>query len=254
MISDNYLLDTFATLKKHQKKALAVLIDPDQGAEAVLNTAQLCQLHAVDLVFVGGSLITNGVLKDTLKIIKQNYFGLVYIFPGNELMIDEQADGILLLSLLSGRNPEFLIGKHVVAAPNLIKSKLDIVPTAYLLIDGGKETSVSYISNTKPIPADKPDIALATALAGQLLGLRCLYMDAGSGAHQPISTQMIKKIKHQIQIPMIIGGGIKTAEKALDIYKAGADVIVIGNGVEDNQSLIETISQVKNKISEVVSI
>jgi phosphoglycerol geranylgeranyltransferase len=254
MTSDNYLLDTFATLKKQQKKALAVLIDPDQGAEAVLNTAQLCQLYGVDFIFVGGSLITDGVLKDTLKIIKQNYFGLVFIFPGNELMIDEQADGILLLSLLSGRNPEFLIGKHVVAAPNLIKSKLDIVPTAYLLIDGGKETSVSYISNTKPIPADKPDIALATALAGQLLGMQCLYMDAGSGALQPISVQMIQKIKQQIKIPIIIGGGIKTAETALNIYKAGADLIVIGNGVEDNQSLIETISQVKNKISKVVSI
>lgn len=254
MISDNYLIDTFITLQKFHKKALAVLIDPDQGSEAVLKTAQLCQHHAVDFIFVGGSLITNGVLKDTLKIIKQNYFGLVYIFPGNELMIDEQADGILLLSLLSGRNSEFLIGKHVVAAPNLIKSKLDIVPTAYLLIDGGKETSVSYISNTKPIPADKPDIALATALAGQLLGMQCLYMDAGSGAHQSISVKMIQKVKSQIKIPIIIGGGIKTSETAINIYKAGADAIVIGNGVEDNQSLIEIISQVKNSISESVTI
>lgn len=248
------LLQQIYSIKKEHKKGLAVLIDPDQSPDSVLNIVQLCKSHFVDFIFVGGSLVTSGILANTLQIIKSHFNGPVYIFPGNEFMIDEQADGILFLSLLSGRNPEYLIGKQIVAAPALAKSHLDVVPTAYLLIDGGKETSVTYISNTKPIPADKPDIASATALAGKLMGMQCIYMDAGSGAINCISPKMIAKVKKNVQLPLIIGGGIRNTDAALNAYKAGADVIVIGNGAEDDNSLIQKITQVRNSIGQSVEV
>lgn len=235
--------------KNVQKRTLAVLIDPDQDHDTVLNIVQQCLKYQVDFIFVGGSLVTAGVLADTLNIIKSNFNGPVYIFPGNEFMIDEQADGILFLSLLSGRNPEYLIGKHIVAAPSLINSSLDIIPTAYLLVDGGKETSVSYISNTKPIPADKPDIALATALAGKFLGLKCIYLDAGSGALHHVPAKMINKLRKNIDLPLIVGGGIRNAESAIHLYKAGADILVIGNGAEENSAIIGEIAKARNSFS-----
>ncbi len=235
--------------KNVQKRALAVLIDPDQALHTVLNTVQRCNDYKVDFIFVGGSLVTAGVLSETLKLIKENYNGPVYIFPGNEFMIDEQADGILFLSLLSGRNPEYLIGKQVVAAPALANSALDVVPTAYLLIDGGKETSVSYISNTKPIPADKPDIVIATALAGKLMGMKCVYLDAGSGALRHVPIKMIHSLIKNIELPIIVGGGIRNAESATQLYKAGADILVIGNGAEENNALIGEIAEARNAFS-----
>ncbi len=241
-------------LKGQNKKALAVLIDPDQAIKSVENIAQLCQKHHVDFIFVGGSLVTSGILSDAISAIQSNCSIPVYIFPGNEFMIDQQADGILFLSLLSGRNPEYLIGKHVVAAPQLAASNLDVVPTAYLLVDGGRETSVSYISNTKPIPANKPDIAVATALAGKLMGMQCIYMDAGSGADNHIPENMINRVSSTVQLPLIVGGGIRSAQTALSLYRAGADVLVIGNGVEESVGLIETISKVKSSLAITVEI
>jgi len=248
------LLQQIYSLKNEHKKGLAVLIDPDQTPESVLNIVQHCLTHQIDYIFVGGSLVTSGILSKTLQIIKSHFDAPVYIFPGNEFMIDNQADGILFLSLISGRNPEYLIGKQVVAAPSLAKSDLDIVPTAYLLIDGGKETSVSYISNTKPIPSDKSDIAVATALAGKLMGMQCLYMDAGSGALNCIPAKMIGEVKKHVHLPLIIGGGIRTAEAAQSAYNAGADIIVIGNGAEDDRSLIQSIASVRNSFSRSVEV
>lgn len=236
------------------KKSIAVLIDPDQNEKDVLNTLNVCNENQVDFIFVGGSIVTQGSLKRTLSIIKNNSKIPVFIFPGNEMMIDEQADGILFLSLLSGRNPEYLIGKHVIAAPQLAASGLEVIPTAYLLIDGGRETSVSYISNTKPIPADKNNIAVATALAGKLLGMQCLYMDAGSGAKQSINPQMVNAVKQNTKLPLIVGGGIRDGETAYLLYKMGADTIVIGNGVESNPMLIKEINQAKLQIQQIVSI
>lgn len=241
-------------IKSKEKKALAVLVDPDQPSESVAKIAAQCQLCQVDFILVGGSIVTTGVLSHTITVIRQHCQCPIYIFPGNEFMIDEQADGILFLSLLSGRNPEYLIGKQVITAPVLAASDLDVVPTAYLLVDGGKETSVSYISNTKPIPADKPDIALATALAGKLMGMECIYMDAGSGALYPISTKMVTKVKQHVKLPLIIGGGIRNAETARELFKAGADILVIGNGVEQSENLVAAISEVRNKIGQKVQV
>lgn len=248
------LLSRIHKIKSEEKKALAVLIDPDQDSESVVKIAQLCQKSELDFIFVGGSLVSAGILSDTILRIRENYSGPVYIFPGNEFMVDALADGILFLSLLSGRNPEYLIGKHIVAAPMLVHSGLDIVPTAYILIDGGRETSVSYISNTKPIPSDKADIASATALAGKMLGMQCIYMDAGSGALRHIPARMITKVRKDVQLPLIIGGGIRHAETALELYKAGADVLVIGNGAEENPDLIQAIVSVRNAIRDKVEV
>ncbi len=229
-------------------KSIAVLIDPDQNNMDTVNTINLCVENQVDFIFVGGSIVTQGNFNQCIQLIKSHCQIPVYIFPGNELMIDDKADGILFLSLLSGRNPEYLIGKHVVAAPSLASSSLDVVPTAYLLIDGGRETSVSYISNTKPIPNDKPSIAVATALAGKLLGMQCVYLDAGSGANHSVNYDMVNKVKTNTQLPLIIGGGIKDADTALMLFKNGADVIVIGNGVETNPMLIKELNKAKQQI------
>jgi putative glycerol-1-phosphate prenyltransferase len=248
------LLNQLTTNNLNNKKAFAVLIDPDQNETTVLNIAQSCQKNQVDFVFVGGSILTNGNLKKTLEIIKNVYSNPVYIFPGNEMMIDPLADGILLLSLISGRNPEFLIGKHVIAAPSLALSNLDVLSTAYLLIDGGKETSVSYMSNTKPIPSDKPNIAAATALAGKLIGMSCVYLDAGSGALNPVNPTLAQAVKKASQLPLIIGGGIKSKSTANALYKAGADLLVIGNGTENNTNLIQELSEVRNSFSQKVEI
>jgi putative glycerol-1-phosphate prenyltransferase len=240
------LIQQIYKIKSEEKRALAVLIDPDYGTDGVAKIAQQCRENRVDFVFVGGSLVSSGIMSSTIRTIRSEYKGGIYIFPGNEFMIDEAADGILFLSLLSGRNPEYLIGKQVVAAPLLAESQLEVISTAYLLIDGGKETSVSYISNTKPIPADKTDIAVATALAGKFMGMQCVYMDAGSGAFQHIPVKMVSGVSRKVKLPLIIGGGIRDANSAVNLYKAGADLLVIGNGAEDNSGIIAEIANARN--------
>jgi putative glycerol-1-phosphate prenyltransferase len=154
-----------------------------------------------------------------------------------------RADGILFLSLISGRNAELLIGNHVIASPYLKVSPLEILPTGYMLIDGGIPTTVSYMSNTRPIPSNKEDIAVCTAIAGELLGLKLMFMDAGSGAQTPVSEDMIEAVSGAISIPLIVGGGISSPEKALANLEAGADVIVVGNAIEENPQLIMDIGK-----------
>ena len=165
------------------------------------------------------------------------------LFPGSNKQITDKADALLLLSLISGRNPEWLIGQHVEAAIKLKKTSLEIISTGYMLIDGGRETSVTYVSQTKPIPADKTEIAVSTAIAGELLGAKLIFMDAGSGAINPISPRMIRSVKQAIQIPLVIGGGINTPEKANRACAAGADVIVVGNAIEKDAELIRSITE-----------
>jgi putative glycerol-1-phosphate prenyltransferase len=178
-----------------------------------------------------------------LQTIKESCDIPMILFPGNSFQLSYKADGILFLSLISGRNAELLIGKHVITAPYLKVSPLEILPTGYMLIDGGVPTTVSYMSNTLPIPANKDDVALCTALAGEMLGLKIMYMDAGSGAKKPISASMIEAVSSTINIPLIVGGGIRTPEKALETAKAGADIIVVGNAIEKNPNLIIEMSE-----------
>jgi len=230
--------------KKHQQKAFAVLIDPDKidGVD-LQKTIDLAILYKVDFIFVGGSLVVTDTLDHVVAQLKQACNIPVLLFPGSPDQITPKADALLYLSLISGRNPELLIGQHVISAPFVRQSGLEIIPVGYMLIDGGSPTTVSYISNTNPIPANKNDIASCTAMAGEMLGLKVIYMDAGSGAKNAIPTAMIQQVAKHIQIPLIVGGGITTPEKAIENCKAGADIIVIGNAIEKDPSLIQMIAE-----------
>jgi phosphoglycerol geranylgeranyltransferase len=227
-----------------QKKKFVPLIDPEKYSTAgIKKVALLSEKAGVDFIFYGGSLVTKKQNHEFIKILKENCPSPVILFPGSRYQILEEADGILLLSLISGRNPEMLIGNHVIAAPVLKASRLDVLPTGYILIDGGKPTAVSYMSNTTPIPSDKDDIASCTALAGEMLGMQLIYLDSGSGALNPVSATMIQKIRKTISIPLIVGGGIKTCRQAQAAWDAGADVVVVGNAIEENPGLILKIAE-----------
>ena len=237
------LLSDLYERKENGQKSFAVLIDPDKvNLDNLTNLLDLCIEYHADYIFVGGSLITNYVMGDVIAKIKSYTNIPVVLFPGNSLHIDNQADAILLLSLISGRNPDFLIGQHVISAPVLRKSGLEILPTGYRLIDSGRQTTVSYISNTTPIPYDKPGIAACTAMAGEMLGLKLTYLDAGSGAMNPVSPEMIAAVRQSVDTPIIVGGGINSIKKAKNALSAGADVIVVGNGIEENIDLLKEIA------------
>lgn len=235
------LLSSFS----REKKQFAVLVDPDKYNSAqLLDLVAMAKEAAVSYFFVGGSLLSEGNLDSTIKVIKENCSIPVIIFPGDEMQINSRADAILLLSLISGRNPDLLIGKHVIAAPYLKRSGLEILPTGYMLIDSGKSTTALYMSNSMPIPWNKDEIAVSTAMAGEMLGLKLIYMDGGSGADRPVSTSMIEKVKQNTSIPLIVGGGIRTPETAAERFRAGADIIVVGNAIETDNSLLTRIAEV----------
>ena len=226
------------------KKLFAILIDPDKQRNSdLLSTIQKANSANVDCFFVGGSLLLNDNLGECINTIKENSSIPVLLFPGSELQINKNADGILFLSLISGRNPDLLIGKQVTSAPILKETNLEVISTGYMLIESGKATTASYMSNTVPIPREKNAIATSTAIAGQYLGMKLIYMDGGSGAEQTITSDMIKQVSNCINIPLIIGGGICNAKKAVENCKAGADLIVVGNAIEKDPSLILDISQ-----------
>jgi len=239
------ILDTLQERHKLGKKSIAVLVDPDKIEDpARLNTLiRLATENCIDFFFVGGSLVTTTNLAEVIKHIKDNVSLPVILFPGSSLQIDPSADAILFLSLISGRNPDLLIGQHVVAAPILKNNRLEIMPTGYMLINSGKTTSVAYISNTTPIPEDKYSLAACTAMAGEMLGLRLIYMDAGSGAEREINPRMISTVRKSVNVPLIVGGGINTSQKAFNALEAGADLIVIGNALEKDPNLLTEISE-----------
>lgn len=229
--------------RKAGKKLFAILIDPDkQSKEELKQIVEKAKLAKADLFFVGGSLLTNDSLDSCLETLKSNIDIPVVLFPGNAMQVNDKADAILFLSLISGRNPEMLIGKQVITAPILKQSSLEVLPTGYMLIDSGKPTTVSYMSNTTPIPHEKNAVAACTAMAGEMLGLKCIFMDGGSGALTPISEKMIATVRQSIDTPLIIGGGISSGKKAAANCQAGADVIVVGNAIEKDENLIEEIA------------
>ncbi|MGC8750030.1 geranylgeranylglyceryl/heptaprenylglyceryl phosphate synthase [Hydrotalea sp.] len=238
-----YLYHQLTEKKQAGKKSFAVLIDPDKVNETSIEAlVQLSVQAKVDYFFVGGSLVISNHLDECIRQIKKACNIPIVLFPGSPSQVSRYADALLYLSLISGRNPELLIGQHVVSAPFVKKSGLEIMPTGYMVIDGGAPTTVSYISNATPIPSDKNDIAMCTAMAGEMLGMKLIYMDAGSGAKRPITEDMIKLVAQHIEVPLIIGGGITDAEKAYLNCKAGADIIVVGNAIEKDASLIKEIS------------
>lgn len=230
--------------KIKNQKAFAVLIDPDKlNGVDLQKTIDLAVQAKVDYIFVGGSLVVTDTLDQVVTQIKAHCSIPVVLFPGSPDQITPKADALLYLSLISGRNPELLIGQHVISAPFIKKSGLEIIPVGYMLIDGGSPTTVSYISNTHPIPSNKNDIAACTAMAGEMLGLKLTYMDAGSGAKNAIPASMIQQVSKHTQTPIIVGGGITTTAKAIENCKAGADIIVVGNAIEKDPSLIQMIAE-----------
>lgn len=232
------------------RKAFAMLIDPDKcGPEAASRIGREAAEGGVDFFLVGGSLITTEGWKDLVHHLKTESGLPVILFPGSVQQINPEADGILFLSLLSGRNPDMLIGQHVIAAPLLKRTSLEVLPTGYLLVDGGRDTTVHYMSNTRPIPYDKPDIAACTALAGEYLGLGLIYLDCGSGALQAVNPKMVSAVRKEVSLPIIVGGGIRSGEMAGDIWDAGADVVVVGNALERDPtgSLLQEIAAVKKE-------
>lgn len=238
------ILKQLYEIRSAGKKGMAVLIDPDK----VTDTTQLRHLidlaseNCVDYFFVGGSLITTVNLGDVIRQIRAQVNIPVVLFPGNAIQVDPQADAILFLSLISGRNPELLIGQHVVAAPIIRNTSLEVLPTGYLLIGSGRTTSVAYVSNTIPIPEDKYSLAACTAMAGEMLGLKLMYLDAGSGAETEISGRMISAVRKAVAVPIIVGGGINTPVKAQQALEAGADLIVIGNALEKDPNILTGIA------------
>lgn len=225
------------------KCSFAVLIDPDNVTDNSLHELiGLAEQAKVDYFFIGGSLVVSDNLDNCILTIREHSRIPILLFPGSPSQVSRHADALLYLSLVSGRNPELLIGQHVVSAPFVKKSGLEIISTGYMVIDGGAPTTVSYISNATPIPADKNDIAMCTAMAAEMLGMKTIYMDAGSGAKKPVSEEMIKSVSDNISVPLIVGGGIREAEKAYRNCKAGADVIVIGNAFEKDPSLIREMA------------
>lgn len=225
------------------RKQLAVLVDPDKLSLNEIGRLSVIASNAgVDYFFVGGSLLVNNQLDECIKTIKENTHLPVILFPGNTMQMSWKADAILFLSLISGRNAEMLIGRHVISAPYLKISPLEVISCGYMLIESGKQTAVQYMSNTTPIPADKNDIAICTALAGEMLGLKLIYLEAGSGAQHTVPEEMVRQVKGSISVPLIVGGGIRTPETAAAICNAGADVLVVGTAFEQNDGLIGEIS------------
>lgn len=239
------VLQQLETAKVRGRKLLAVLIDPDFGQDEALleRTVQNACMAKADLLFVGGSLLTSASFDRCVELVKRWSDRPVVLFPGSPAQLSGHADAVLFLSLISGRNPELLIGHHVTAAPTVKTLGIEAIPTGYMLVDGGKPTTVSYVSQTLPIPHDKPGIAAATAVAGELLGLRTIYMDTGSGAQRTVSAEMIAAVRKSVELPIIVGGGIRDANTARILCEAGADVIVVGTAVEQDPETVFALSE-----------
>ena len=238
-MSEHQLYANLLAARQKGQKQLAVLLDPDKLPEKRLEqTIALAVEHGVHYFFIGGSLVVNNKLDTVLAGIRKQCSIPLVLFPGSSFQLSYQADALLFLSLISGRNPELLIGQHVISAPYLKTSPLEIISTGYMLIDGGVQTAVQYMSNTYPIPAHKNDIAVCTAIAGELLGLKMIYLDAGSGALYPVPVSMIEAVRAAINIPLLVGGGIQSPEKVVENFRAGADLLVVGNAIEQDTGLL----------------
>lgn len=232
--------DNFKKALVSRKPALAVLIDPDKFNADLI---PLAEKNNVSCFLVGGSKLKTNNISAVIKSIKKTSKLPVILFPGDETQLTKNADGLLLLSLLSGRNPEYLIEKHLRAAPLIKQMKLNYLPTAYLLVGGGNISTTQKITNTQPLDPKDPLKIIITSLAGEQLGFKVVYLEAGSGARQSIPAALVKKIKQTVSIPVIVGGGIDSEEKAKTLINAGANMIVVGNALEKNINLIKEIGK-----------
>lgn len=239
-------MSIFNEISKPGKK-FALLIDPDKYAvHSLIATIYAAEEANINIVLVGGSLV-NDRIDATVEIIKKHTAIPVVLFPGSLLQLSSKADAIFLLSLISGRNPDYLIGNHVLAAPFLKRTGLEVMPTGYILVGEGNSSSVEYISNTRPIPSNKYDLVVATAMAGEMIGNKLIYLESGSGASKPLPVELVKEVKRNINVPLIVGGGIKTPADIQAITKAGADMIVVGNAIENNIDILAQLVKAMHK-------
>ena len=234
----------FEAARAEGRKFLLPLADPDKTTdEAAAQLGETATELGLPVILIGGSLLSEGGPDRCIRAVRRSYTGKIILFPGDAMQLSREADGILFLSLISGRNPELLIGRHVTAAPYVRQAGLEAISTGYMLVDCGRQTSASYMSHTFPIPYSKTDIAVCTAIAGEMLGLRCLYLDGGSGAERPVSAEMIAAVAANTGIPLIVGGGLRTAQDAANAAKAGADLLVVGNVLEKSPGLLKEMAR-----------
>jgi len=230
---------------KQGQKQLAILVDPDKHEPADFEPlAKKLVSYAVDYFLIGGSLLSKDLLDECLIAFRKHSSIPLIIFPGGVMQVNEKADALLFLSLISGRNADLLIGKQVESVPYILQAKIEPISTGYILVDGGNMTTAQYISNTLPVPANKPDIAALTAKAGEMIGMKMIYLDAGSGAHHSIPVSMIKKVRKMVNTPLMVGGGIRSAAEAKEKLDAGADLIVVGTAVEENMAFLNELMEV----------
>lgn len=228
------------------ERGIAMLLDPEKSSyeKTLIESIEFAQRCGIDFFFVGGSTVTRQDLDATVKTIKSHSSLPIVIFPGSSQQVSEDADALLFLSLISGRNPDYLIGHHVAAASELYRSSLEIIPTGYILVDGGHMTSVSYVSQTSPIPRDQIGVVRSTAMAGILLGHQAIYLDAGSGAEKPVPKEMLEEVR-ELGHPLIVGGGIRSIDMLNDAHLSGANLVVVGNYLEDNPNFLLDIAYYK---------
>ena len=228
------------------KKSIALLLDPDKVREDTLpDVIKIAAEAETDFIMTGGSLTFKSV-DHLIESVRRHCSIPVVLFPGNLLQLSHKADMILLLSLISGRNPELLIGNHVIAAPYLRDVRDKLISVGYILVGCGSKTSVEYISQTEAIPCDKPDIVTAKAIAGEMLGLKMIYLEAGSGSANPVPKGVIKAVREEISVPLAVGGGIRNKNEIKEIYEAGADLIILGNGCEKKPGLLAEACKVRD--------
>ena len=234
--------DLITTVSK-KGAAYVVLIDPDRNDEdSIQDRVQKANISGVDALFVGGSLMMDSKCVDRVKLIKSYSNIPVIFFPGGVGQLNPYYDAMLFMSVISGRNPHYLIGEQVISAPLVKDMDIETIPTGYLLIDGGAGSTVEFMSGTRPIPMDRVDVTIAHALAGQYLGMKLIYLEAGSGAKYPVSSSLIGAVNDMIDVPLVVGGGIKTPEVAAEHVQSGASIIVIGTVIEDDVSRMKEFS------------
>lgn len=233
----NYLMSIVAS----GRPVVAALVDPDSEPPLLDSWVHQCEQAGVGFFLVGGSLLYKGDMALTVQRLKSLTRLPVVLFPASPSHLCGGADALLFLSLISGRNPDLLIGRHVEAAPLLKKLGLEVIPTGYMLVDCGAPTTAHYVSSTSPLPHDKPELAACVALAGSYLGLKALYLDGGSGAPRPVNPAIIEAVKRETSLPLFVGGGIRMPEQCAAASRAGADVIVVGHVLEKSPRLLEEL-------------
>jgi len=234
------VLNKIIEAKKNGLKLLAILLDPDKiNLAGIKNVVKKIEKLSADFIFVGGSYVKKGVTQKTVKVLKKYTNTKIVIFPGDVSQISPNADALLFMSLLSGQNPEYLINQQIKAASKLKDVKLEVIPTAYILIDGGNISSVEKISNTKPIPQNQEALIISTALAGQFMGKQLVYLEAGSGALNPVNVKLIKQVSNELEIPLIVGGGMRNINQIKGAFNSGADLVVVGTAFEENKLLLQ---------------